>query len=80
MKCNHKTIRGNAFAYDGCHKIYVLENQAQIDEATEDGFQIHDIIDLPYIYADSCPLRFISYWDVSKPYICPQGVEAHFSE
>lgn len=27
MKINNVEVIGNRFAYDGCHKIYVIENQ-----------------------------------------------------
>ena len=80
MKCNGKIIHGKDFVFDGCHKFYVLENEEQKQEARHDGFEIYSIEDLPIMYENSCPLRFISYWDVSKPYICPQGVNASFKE
>lgn len=80
MKCNRKIIKGNCFVWDGCHKIYVLQTPEEVQEALNDGLIIHPIKELPEIYRRSCSLRFISYWDVSKPYICPQGVKASFKE
>lgn len=80
MKCNRKIIKGDKFVWDGCHKIYVLQTPEEVQEASNDGFKIYPIENLPEIYNRSCPLRFISYWDVSKPYICPQGVKASFKE
>ena len=80
MKCNRKIIKGNCFVWDGCHKIYVLQTPEEVQEASNDGFIIHPIKDLPEIYRRSCSLRCMSYWDVAKPYICPQGVKASFKE
>ena len=54
--------------------------EKEAEEALSCGFKLYPIEDLPEIYNRSCPLRFISYWDVSKPYICPQGVKASFKE
>lgn len=80
MKCNRKIIKGKGFAWDGCHKIYLLKTPEEIEEALNNGYTIYPIKDLPEIYNRSCPLRFIAYWDLSKPYICKQGVRASFEE
>ena len=62
LKINGKTITADRFAFDGCHKIYLIENQEQADNATELGYTLLPIADLPEAYESSCSLRFISNW------------------
>ena len=54
------------FGYNGCHKIYVAESPAEIHSLQSLGYKIHPMDELERIYADSCPLRFISWEDDSK--------------
>jgi len=80
MKVNGQTIEGDKFAYDGCHKIYVLADDNDLREAIEEGYEsnILPIELLPDIWERSCELRFIRRWDVSQPpYVC-QCEEATF--
>lgn len=79
MKINGKKVKGNKFAYDGCHKIYVCEDEKDIKEAVEIGYAILDIRQLKNIYENSCPLKFISSWKLDKSYI-KQYEEAIFEE
>lgn len=60
------------FAYEGCHKIYLIENEEQLEEAKKILYEIFPIDYLLEIYKDSCPLRFINYWDSEKPSLIPQ--------
>lgn len=66
-------------AYDGCHKIYICKDEADINEATEIGYEIHEISELENLYTSSCPLVFISDWKSLDGYI-PQCVEAEFTD
>lgn len=75
LKINDKIIDSNHFAYNGCHKIYLLEGLEQIREAQELGYEIYWITDLEDIWNKSCPLRFIEKWDLSET-IVEQGEEA----
>ena len=79
MKINGKKVKGNKFAYDGCHKIYVCEDEKDIKEAVEIGYAILDIRQLKNIYENSCSLKFISSWKLDKSYI-KQYEEAIFEE
>lgn len=63
------------FAFDGCHKIYVLRNQAELAELIELGYDIYEPQELPDAWARSCGLRFISSGDLSEQYI-GQGEDA----
>lgn len=69
----------NKFAYDGCHKIYILEDYSDLDEAKFDGYEIYDIKDLERVYDRSCPLKFINNWKLDKCY-AEQCEEAIFDE
>lgn len=79
MKINGTKVetKVNKFAYDNCHKIYILEDFEDLDEARFDGFRIFDIQDIERIYDRSCPLRFINNWKLDICY-AEQGEEAIF--
>jgi hypothetical protein len=64
-----KTIRGKAFAWDECHKIYIIKRDTEIYEALSNGYVIYPMEALKDIYKQSCPLKFISSWDLTKNYI-----------
>ena len=55
-----------AFAWDECHKIYLLENDQQVKEALEMEYTILPINKLKTAYKKSCGLKFINYWDLEK--------------
>ncbi|NBW21396.1 MAG: hypothetical protein EBR82_76905, partial [Caulobacteraceae bacterium] len=57
------------FAYEGCHKIYLIENQNDFEDARSSGYSIYPICQLEQTYEDSCDLRFISNWGLSKQYV-----------
>lgn len=64
-------------AYDGCHKIYICEDEKEVKEAIEIGYEIHEISGLEKLYNASCPLVFISNWKLSIQYV-PQCSEVEF--
>ena len=56
-----------AFAYDGCHKIYVLRRNKDIDEFKKLGYQLFKLEGgIIQCYLDSCSLRFINLYDGGK--------------
>jgi hypothetical protein len=55
----------NKFAYDGCHKIYLLRSEKEEKDAKDCCYQILPIEKLQETYKNSCPLRFISTWDLT---------------
>lgn len=65
------------FAYDGCHKIYLIEDEQDFRNAVDMNYYIYNINDLPEIYATSCELRFINNWKLDKTY-AKQGEKAEF--
>lgn len=68
-----------SFAYDGCHKIYILEDYIDLKEAQQSNLYIYSIVDLERTYNRSCPLKFINNWKLDKTY-AEQGEEAIFDE
>ena len=69
MKINGKETLAKQFAYDGCHKIYLIENEQQLQEARWNEYSIYPISKLKQTFEDSCELRFISDWGLSKHYV-----------
>ncbi len=77
MKINNKEVKNKLFAYDGCHKIYLLENESEIKEAKKTGYNILPIEKLEEAYNNSCSLKFINMWKDCKT-IIEQFKEAIF--
>ena len=66
-----------AFAFDGCHKIYLVEDDYDYNKMRSLGYAIYDIEELPMAWVDTCPLRFINSADLNRTYV-PQCTPAHF--
>lgn len=77
MEINGMEINGKKFAYDGCHKIYVLANDIEEAKAKKSNYEIHDISEIKSTYEESCELKFISSWDLTTSYAM-QGRPASF--
>lgn len=76
MKVNGIEITAKKFAFDGCHKIYLLETKEEVEEAVDAGYGTYPISKLKWAYETSCPLRFINGWNLKT--IVGQGEEAEF--
>ena len=65
------------FAYDGCHKIYVIESECDRNGAVELGYEIRPVDELARVYGLSCPLKFIYRWNLKSvvPQFCEGTVE-----
>lgn len=63
---NGKRIDAYGFAFDGCHKFYLIENDDQAKMLDGYGYRLYLIEGLPRAWADSCPLRFIEKADFSE--------------
>lgn len=79
MKVNGIEIKGNLIAYDGCHKIYIIEDEEDEKRAKKLGYLIYPIKNLQKIYELSCELRFISNWKLTTFYV-PQYEVALFDD
>lgn len=69
MKINNQETEAKKFAYDGCHKIYLIEDEADEKTAMEYEYKFFPIEELQKTYENSCSLRFISNWKLSKQYV-----------
>ena len=69
MKINGKTITAKHFAYDGCHKIYLIDSDDDKYESSDCGYDILPISQLKNKFETSCGLQFISNWKLTKDYI-----------
>jgi len=68
MKINGIKTAAKHFAYDGCHKIYLIEDYQDMAEVEKTNYSIIEIEDLPSVYKDSCELRFISNWQLTEQF------------
>lgn len=66
MKVNGIEIQGDLFAYDGCHKIYIIESEEDLLEVKDTNYNILPIEDLPRIWEESCELKFIHPWSLPQ--------------
>ena len=65
----YNTVDIIKFAWDRCHKIYLLRNEDELNELTELGYDIYDPEQLSDVWNRSCGLRFISSGDLTEQYI-----------
>jgi hypothetical protein len=79
LTINDETTTATHFAYDSCHKIYLLEDDQDLGEARDSGYDVIDICNLKEAYNNSCELRFISNWKLDKKFV-EQFEEAEFSD
>lgn len=62
MKISNHKIKAKEFFYDGCHKIYLIEDEEDKKDflygywEENDIYPIEQIVD---IYMNACPLKFI---------------------
>jgi hypothetical protein len=68
MKINGIETKAREFAFDGCHKIYLIESEQDRGEARDSGYDILPISSLRKSFNNSCGLQFISSWDLSVRY------------
>jgi hypothetical protein len=86
LKINGEVIDATEFAYDGCHKIYLVRTPKERAELIECGYYrtvlseleggfLLPISELPKVWDETCPLRFISSGDLTKQFV-PQCEDA----
>lgn len=62
------------YVYDGCHKFYIIEDEADKKEAFDNwGDEPRPLTDddMFHKFLKSCPLRFVFNWKLTN-YIIPQ--------
>ena len=71
---NDTRIQADEFAWDGCHKLYIVTDQDSRDELEGYGYKFFPIAELKECWDLSCALKFISDASLSQSYI-PQDYE-----
>lgn len=61
---NDEPITATEFAWDTCHKIYLINTKEDKAQLTEYGYDFFPIAELEECYENSCSLRFISNGDL----------------
>ena len=69
MIINNKNTEAEEFAYDGCHKIYLIEDEEDRKDALCTGYDLYPVSVLKEKFNTSCPLRFINNWKCSKQFV-----------
>jgi hypothetical protein len=62
---NNKKITANEFAWDTCHKIYLVNTPEDREMLLGYGYDLFPIDDLEEAWESSCGLRFISNGDLT---------------
>jgi hypothetical protein len=75
MKINNIVTEAKEFAFDGCHKIYLIESSKDKKEAIKNGYNLLPISKLKESYDNSCSLKFINSWDLQTTF-AEQGRKA----
>ncbi len=76
---NGEPIQATHFAYDGCHKIFLIDTSETRRQITGCGYSAADILpvsELARVWQQTCPLRFIHWADLRRPDVVPQAYEA----
>lgn len=66
---NGTATNATEFAYDGCHKIYLIETWKDYCEAKDAEYDILPISELRKAWENSCGLRFIYNWSLTKFFV-----------
>ncbi len=66
---NSTVVDIDEFAWDGCHKIYLVTNQEGKDQLVEYGYDFFPAKDLPEVWENSCALKFISSADLKIQFV-----------
>ena len=79
MRINGQETKAKEFAYDGCHKIYLIESENDRAAAEDCEYDILPISSLKKTFNKSCGLQFISNWKLSKHFV-NQFEDAYFED
>lgn len=72
---NDKAVAATEFAYDGCHKVYLIDSPEVRETLEGYGYEpddFHPVSELPAVWEQTCPLRFISWGDLRSDDLIPQ--------
>lgn len=73
MKIGRYNVKSiDKFFYDGCHKIYLIEDADDIEDMYDAGWEDNDIYsidELEDVLQNFCPLVFINNVKLTKQYL-----------
>jgi len=69
LQVNGQVLDATTFAYDGCHKIYIIETQKDAEDVLSSCYKVFPIEELPAIWDISCELKFINNWSLSTSFV-----------
>ena len=69
MIINNKQTTATHFAFDNCHKIYILESEKDKEEAVKFNYSILPMVEIEETYNKSCCLRFIKNWQLTTCFV-----------
>lgn len=80
LRINGKSFTATHFAWDGCHKIYLISSTSDMAQMITYGYgegdsEILPVSELPRVWEETCSLRFISPADLIGDDIVPQCYE-----
>lgn len=79
LKINGVVVNATQFITDDCHKVYLLDSPEGREQVLSRGWSEADfrpVSELPAVWDDTCPLRFISSADLDRQYIAQSSKEA----
>lgn len=61
-------------AFDGCHKVYLVEGEGEIADASQTGYDLFPAKEIRTLVNKSCGLVFVSAWHLGDhPWAIGQG-------
>ena len=78
MKINGNKITAKEFAWDECHKIYLINTKEDKETYLKYDYELFPINELEEAYKNSCSLRFISNGNLEGKNIVDQFENAIF--
>lgn len=78
LTINGEPVEATHFAFDGCHKLYLIDSSKSHATMSGYGYSAEDIrpvSELAQVWEQTCPLRFIHWADLRSPDVVPQGYE-----
>jgi len=68
-KINGRQFEADEFGFDGCHKIYLCDSEEGKRQLVDLEYDLYPIEELPRIWEQTCPLRFIMSGDLTISYV-----------
>lgn len=69
VRINDIEVRADEFAWDHCHKLYVVTDQESRDLLEGYGYDFYPVSKLQWAWDRSCGLRFISSANLEETYV-----------